>query len=216
LLFDLDGTLTDPQAGITRCIQHALTSLGMGSPPIEELNSWIGPPIQDSFSKFLVSPSRVEEAVALFRERFAEVGMFENEVYPGIPEALEVLKLEGYRLIIATSKPQIFASRILDHFALAPFFESVFGSQLDGALSNKGELIAEIGSVLHLQPANCCMVGDRSHDVEGANKNGIPCIGVLYGYGSAEELLEAGAVGLCQTPPNLADGELWNAAFGAA
>jgi len=172
---------------------------------MEILTSWIGPPIQDSFRDILPdnSPTAIARAVGLFRDRFATVGIFENEVYAGIPNALETLISSGHRLVLATSKPEPFAVRILEHFDLANYFTSVYGSSFDGSLSDKGELIAHALVQEALDPAAAVMVGDRKHDVLGAAKCGIPCVGVLYGYGSQQELQEAGAALLCETPADL-------------
>lgn len=204
-LFDLDGTLTDPKLGITRCIAHALETLGVPVPPIESLSSWIGPPIQDSFGKLLADrdPSEAVKAVEIFRTRFTELGIYENTLYKGIPEALTQLRVHGMRLVLATSKPLPFAIRILDHFDLSHHFSSVYGSGFDGSLSDKGELIAHLISQESLKSADAIMVGDRKHDILGAARNGVRGLGVLYGYGSQEELSGAGAVALCDRPADL-------------
>jgi len=202
VLFDLDGTLTDPKLGITRCIAYALESLGLPTPPTESLTSWIGPPIQDSFRIHLDGQDPTQ-AVAKFRERFAETGIFENAVYDGISKALSDLREVGNTLILATSKPQPFAERILDHFDLSQYFTAIYGSSFDGTLSDKAELIAHIVTAERLNPTSTVMVGDRMHDILGAARNQIPGIGVLYGYGSFQELREAGAAALCDAPQAL-------------
>jgi len=169
------------------------------------LATWIGPPIQDSFADLLShrGPEVAAEAVKIFRERFTEIGIYENEVYGGIPEALDGLKSSSSTLLIATSKPEPFAIRVLDHFGLSEFFSGVYGSRFDGGLSNKGDLIEHLLLQESLSASDAVMVGDRKHDVLGAVRNGIPCVGVLYGYGTREELLEAGAIGLCERPLDL-------------
>jgi phosphoglycolate phosphatase len=195
ILFDLDGTLTDPKVGILTSVQHALRQLGEPVPPMEELHWCIGPPLKNAFLTMFGpdQPERVAEAVGHFRERFGEVGLFENEVYPGIPGLLAALRQDGHRLHVATSKPRVFAVRILDHFGLAEFFASVNGSELDGALSDKAELIAHIIADRDLDPADTVMIGDREHDMIGAVANGVSGLGVLWGYGTRHELETAGA-----------------------
>ena len=146
LLFDLDGTLTNPFAGITKCIGYALDMLGKQSPPRESLRWCIGPPLKESFAKLLASDDGaiIAKAVAFYRERFSTVGLFENEVYDGIPEALEALQKNGHTLYVATSKPAVYAERIMAHFDLQRYFRSVFGSELDGSRSDKTSLISHI------------------------------------------------------------------------
>jgi phosphoglycolate phosphatase len=207
VLFDLDGTLTDPKLGITRCIAYALESLDVPVPDADALTSWIGPPIHDSFQVFFGDPDseRAARAVEKFRERFTGVGIYENSVYEGIPEALAELRANGSTLILATSKPQPFAERILDHFDLAQYFNATYGSRFDGGLSNKADLIAHILTTESIDPVQAIMVGDRKHDVIGASQNNVSCVGVLYGYGTREELIEAGAAALCESPRYLSD-----------
>ncbi len=182
-----------------------MRSLDIAVPPMEVLESWIGPPIQDSFREILKTDDsvRVQAAVDLFRGRFKDVGIYENEVYPGIPEALAELVASGHVLMLATSKPEPFAIRILEHFDLYGFFTKVFGSAFDGSHSDKGDLIRHILATESLDPSVTVMVGDRKYDVIGAYQAGISCIGVLYGYGSREELVEAGAAALCESPAKL-------------
>jgi phosphoglycolate phosphatase len=194
LLFDLDGTLTDPGIGITRCIQHALASLGRPVPPVEVLRRYIGPPLQGTFAELLETEeeARVAEAVGLYRERFVSTGMFENSVYPEIPAGLESLQRAGHRMWVATSKPHVYAREIVRHFGLDGFFAGVYGSELSGVNAEKGALIREILVQETLPPGETCMIGDRSYDVSGARANGIGAVAVLWGYGSPEELRAAG------------------------
>lgn len=203
VLFDLDGTLTDPKPGITRCIAYGLERLGLVSPPPEELLWCIGPPLIESLETLVGDSNLARQALTYYRERFSEVGLYENEVYAGIVEALAELVAMGFGLHLATSKPQPYAQRILDHFELSGYFQGVHGSSLDGSLVNKGELIAHLLATEALNPTEALMVGDRAHDVFGATANGIACLGVLYGYGSREELEAAGAVALCEKPEQL-------------
>lgn len=202
VLFDLDGTLTDPKPGITRCCAHALERLGRGTVDPETLAWCIGPPLRDSFAKILESDDAdlVEQAVALYRERFSTVGLFENEVYEGIPELLDSLRANGLRLFVATSKPQVFAERILEHFQLTPYFEGIVGSELDGRREAKREVIEHVLVSHGVRAESALMVGDRRHDVEGARAHGIPCVGVSYGYGLEGELHAAGAWKVCAHP----------------
>lgn len=195
LLFDLDGTLTDPKPGITRCIQHALTQLGHTPPPMEELLWCIGPPLEQSFATLLQTsePATIGQAVKFYRDRFSSVGLFENALYPGIPALLQTLKQAGYPTLVATSKPQIFAAKIVDHFEISPWLDRVYGSELDGSRSDKGVLIDHILRSEGLVPETTVMIGDRKHDMIGGKKNGLRTIGVTYGYGSAAELTEHGA-----------------------
>ena len=203
ICFDLDGTLSDPKLGITRSIQHALRELGRPVPTADDLTSCIGPPLLGSFKKLLGSSKEAENALRLYRERFGETGIYENELYPGIAAALSGLKSSGRRMFVATSKPKVFADRIIVHFGLSPYFEAIYGSELDGTRSDKSELLAWVVAQERLSPAKAVMVGDRSHDIAGGRENGMATLGVLYGYGTRTELLEAGADDLCQSPIDL-------------
>ncbi len=204
-LFDLDGTLTDPWIGITRSIAYALERLGVAPPPERELIWCIGPPLKQSFET-LLGPARKGEAaraLELYRETYEVTGIFENTVYDGIPELLAKLKAANARIFLATSKPRVYAIRILEHFALDSFFDGVYGSELDDTRSDKAEVIAHALKMEHLDPANALMIGDRQFDAVGARKNGVDCVGVLWGHGSAAELRAAGATELFKTPADL-------------
>lgn len=196
VLFDLDGTLTDPKEGITRCVAHALEAFGIHVEELDTLCPFIGPPLLEGFERFYgFSREDAARAVELYRERFRPVGMFENRVYEGIPALLKALKERGIRVALATSKPQVFACKILEHFDLLAYFDIVVGSELSGARTEKQAVIREV--LRQLPPedrSTAVMVGDRCFDVEGAAAEGLPCVGVLYGYGSAEELKNAAAV----------------------
>jgi phosphoglycolate phosphatase len=205
LLFDLDGTLTDPFTGITKCIGYALDMLDRESPPTESLHWCIGPPLKDSFAKLLASDddALTERAIAFYRERFGTVGLFENEVYDGIPEMLEALQKSGHTLYVATSKPVVYAERIIDHFGLHRYFKCIFGSELDGTRSDKKSLISYILQRELMAPSETSMIGDREHDIIGAKENGIFGFGVLWGYGTKDELENSGANAFFKTPREL-------------
>jgi phosphoglycolate phosphatase len=207
LLFDLDGTLTDSFSGITRSIQHGLRSLGLAAPPAESLRWCIGPPFQESLPILLgATNAHLAGAVlAKYRERYGSVGLFENEAYPGIENALAELNQRGHRLFVATSKWAVFARRIVSHFGLAKYFCSVDGSESDGTRKNKAELIAHILKREAIAPGEAIMIGDRKHDILGARHNGVAALGVLWGYGSREELEMAGARACLASPKELAE-----------
>jgi len=205
ICFDLDGTLTDPKQGITRSIIHALTELGHTAPKADDLEWCIGPPLHDSFEKLLGSKEDADLAITKYRERYSEIGALENEVYEGIRPLLGQLKDAGHSLFVATSKAEIFAHKILDHFQLSDFFDTIYGSELNGVRSDKTELLAHIIKKEDLDPAQTIMIGDRKFDIIGALNNHMLPIGVTYGYGSPSELKTAGAAHLCSTPQTLAD-----------
>jgi len=205
VFLDLDGTLTDPERGITRSIAYALEKLGRVVPDASTLRGCIGPPLADSFRALLDTDddALVREAVALYRERFGPIGMYENEVYPGIPEALAALREAGLVLRVVTSKPTVYAAPIVEHFGLAAFFAGVHGSELDGARTDKADAIAHVLRVASIEAAAATMVGDRSHDVAGARANGVASLAVLWGYGSRDELARAGARAFVSRPSEL-------------
>jgi phosphoglycolate phosphatase len=201
IFFDLDGTLTDPKPGITRSIQYALGKLDHPAIPTEDELTWcIGPPLRASFVRLLGAEDFADRAVALYRERFSDIGLYENAVYDGIAEVLTTLSQSGHRLFVATSKPHVFANRIVGHFGLRHHFEHVFGSELDGTRVDKSDLLAYALKTASTDPSKTLMIGDRSHDMVGARNNGIKGIGVLYGYGTKDELIGAGALHVCATP----------------
>ena len=203
VLFDLDGTLTESEPGIIKSVQYALGKLGREALPYEILRTFIGPPLVDSFHEHC-GMSREEglRAVSLFREWFEPNGWKENSVYPGIAPLLRTLKKRGVYVAVATSKPQAFAERILDWFGLAPYVDHLEGEHLDESHERtKRELIRD--APLPAGGRRACMVGDRKFDVQGARENGIDCVGVLYGYGTGQELMEAGASAICDTVEDL-------------
>ena len=205
LLFDLDGTLTDPKEGIVRSIQHALQEMGRPVPDSQDLEWCIGPPLRKFFPKLINSTddALIEQTIVLFRERFSTIGKYENQVYPGAVEMLEQVKQEGYCLFLATAKATIYTRDILEHFSLSQYFDGIYGSKLDGRFSNKGELINLILTRESIQPEQAMMIGDRHHDIEGAKLNGVKAGGVTYGYGSVAELTNAGADILFHSPAEI-------------
>lgn len=205
IYFDLDGTLTDPKIGITRSVQYALEKLDLPVPSPDQLTWFIGPPLRDSFVTLLGGDSQADLAVSLYRERFGDVGLYENAVYPDIEHLLGALKRSHGRLFVATSKARVFAVRIIEHFGLGGYFEQVFGSELDGTRVHKSDLLAYALENTGVDPSRALMIGDRSHDMIGAKNNGMDAIGVLYGYGSRQELVEAGASHVCASPRAVLD-----------
>ena len=205
IYFDLDGTLTDPKPGITGSIQYALQKLDLPVPSQDELTWCIGPPLRGSFVTMLGGEKLADLAVSLYRERFGDVGLYENSLYPGIKDVLTTLGYSNRRMFVATSKPHIFAERIIDHFGLTGYFERVFGSELDGTRVHKTDLLAYALEAAGVNASQALMIGDRSHDMIGAKNNGMGAIDVLYGYGSEEELIGAGASHVCATPRAVLD-----------
>lgn len=205
LLFDLDGTLTDPREGITRSIAHALERMGLQPPPLADLTFAIGPPLRESLSRLLGTQESalVERALGFYRERFADVGLFENAPYDGIVEALTTLRAAGATLYVATSKPQVYARRIVRHFALDTHFQEVHGCELDGTRENKRDLLAHLMPHHGLAPQACTMIGDRGADMAAARHHGLFALGALWGYGTREELSSAGAEAFCAAPAAL-------------
>ncbi len=205
ILFDLDGTLTDAKPGITRCIQYALSQLGYQPPDAAALHWCIGPPLHDSFATLLQTADAaiIQHALSLYRQEYAAAGMFENMLYPQVPEALGMLRAKGYRTFIATSKPHLYAIEIIKHFQLAPLFDAVYGSELDGTRSEKGALIHHILQAEKLSADTTVMVGDRAHDMIGAKQNRLAAIGVTYGYGTLQELQSQGADWIAATPSEI-------------
>ncbi|MDQ0088761.1 phosphoglycolate phosphatase [Paenibacillus anaericanus] len=194
ILFDLDGTLTDPKEGITKCVEYALNKFDIQVDHIDQLIPYIGPPLYESFVELGgLSPENAHLAVDYYRERFREVGMFENSVIPGFPELLQFFQDEGYTLYVATSKPTVFAEQILKHFEMDHYFKHIVGSNLDGTRTKKQEVIQFVLDENIISPESAIMIGDREHDIIGAKGCGVESIGVLFGYGSEEELRNAGA-----------------------
>jgi phosphoglycolate phosphatase len=202
VFFDLDGTLTDSGEGIMNCATLGLEHFGLPVPSREEMRVFVGPPLDQTFIKFGVPADKTKEAIEVFRGRYRTVGKFENFPYPGIREALETLKTQGHRLFVATSKPEILANEVLDHFDLSKYFEQIAGATLDGSRSHKADVITyllgltgDVGQTL--------MVGDTAYDVLGAAEHGIPTIGVSWGYGAVADMETAGAIAIAHTMEEL-------------
>lgn len=204
ILFDLDGTLTDSGEGIIKSSAMVLEKYGLPVPSYEEMRVFVGPPLHETFHKFGVPKEKCDDAVELYRVRYNTVGLFENFPYPGIRELLEALKAQGHRLFVATSKPEEMSVRILEHFDLAKYFEIIAGATLDRSRLEKSDVIAyllqQAGSV-----ENCIMIGDTVFDVVGAAAHKIPTVGVAWGYGNVEDMKNAGAMAIAETPEQLLD-----------
>lgn len=195
VLFDLDGTLTDSKPGITRGVQQALKHFAIDEPDLNQLECYIGPPLLDSFMRVHgLREEQAREAIGVYREYYATIGIYQHQVYYGVEALLTCMKAEGMELFVATSKPTPFAEIMLREDGLIHLFKGVYGSFLDGRRTDKAEVIQAVMEEHRLSPSETVMVGDRSHDVVGGIKRGIPVIGVLYGYGSLEELSNAGAL----------------------
>lgn len=201
LLFDLDGTLTDPQEGITKSVQHALHHFGIDVADLSQLTCFIGPPLIPSFMEFYgLTRAQAEEAVVVYRQRFSTVGLFENQVLEGIPEMLEALKAQGKVLAVASSKPEPFVLKILEHFDLLSYFDAVIGATMDEKRTEKKDVIEEALKRLGLTDRrSILMIGDRKHDVEGAALCGLDSLGVYTGFAPAGELEDAGATYICHS-----------------
>jgi len=200
VLFDLDGTLTDPGEGIAKSILAALREVGLPDPSHRELKLCVGPPLQHSFVELGATPDQVPHLIEIYRARYRKTGMFENVVYPEIPGLLVELRSDGCELLVATSKPTPFAEEILDHFQLRHFFGGIYGSGLDGSLSEKPSLIAHIRASLALTPSETALVGDRRFDIVAARSESLFAVGALWGYGSRSELVAAEANALASSP----------------
>lgn len=205
ILFDLDGTLTDPGEGITNSVAYTLGKYGIEVSDKRELYKFIGPPLVDSFMKYYgFDEAEALQAVEYYREYFRDTGIFENKVYDGVEDMLRRLHADGKRVVLATSKPEEFAVRILQHFDLKKYFTVVAGASMDSSRSKKGDVIAY---ALSMCPGICkttaVMIGDREHDIIGAKQNSLKSVGVLYGYGNEDELKKAGADCIAATPAEI-------------
>jgi phosphoglycolate phosphatase len=193
VFLDLDGTLTDPGLGITNCIVYALQHLGTQIPSAAELRKCVGPPLRQGFASLLGTTDEtiIQRAIGLYRERFTDIGLYENTLYADTLDSLQRLVAAGHRLFVATSKPTIYATRIVEHFGIDRYLARVYGSELSGARAEKAELLNYLLAAERITPDCAVMVGDRHHDVFGARANGVASIGVLWGYGDREELHQA-------------------------
>ena len=210
-LFDLDGTLTDPREGITKSVQYALHHFGIEEPDLEKLEPFIGPPLKDSFMEFYgLTEEQAKKAITVYRERFAPVGVLENQIFEGIPEMLQSLQENGKKLAVASSKPVNFVRQILQHFSIDQYFDVIVGSELDGTRVTKEEVVEEallqlgiLGMPQEERKKNCVMVGDRKFDIQGAKAYGLTGVGVSFGFAKEGELEEAGADYIVETVKEL-------------
>ena len=202
IFFDLDGTLTDSGEGIMNCAELALRHFGIPVPSRNQMRVFVGPPLDQTFIQFGVPADKTDEAIEVFRSRYRTVGKFENFPYPGIREALQMLKAQGHRLFVATSKPEVLANEVLGHFELTDFFEQIAGATLDGSRSHKADVITYLLGLTG-DVGQTVMVGDTAFDVTGAAAHGIPTIGVSWGYGEVADMEKAGAVAVAHTMEEL-------------
>lgn len=208
ILFDLDGTLTDSGEGIMKSVQYALEKIGKPEPDLNKLRVFVGPPLYKEFMEYAgIDEETAQQAVAYYRERYTPIGVYENSLYNGIREMLEGLKARGYRLGVASSKPEHFVLIVLDYFKIREYFDVIVGSELSGARTNKAEVVEEALRQLGLENHRdqVVMVGDKEHDVFGAREAGLECVSVSYGYGTMEELTNADPLKIVGSPEELLD-----------
>lgn len=208
ILFDLDGTLTESGEGIMRSAQHALEKIGKPEPELNKLRVFVGPPLIEQFMEYAqIDRATAETAVEYYRERYSVTGIYENALYPGIEEMLSKLKEMGYTLAIASSKPEFYVRKILDHFGVAQYFTEMGGSEMDGRRTDKAEVIEEVLRRMNMgdHREQVIMIGDKEHDVYGARKAGLECISVSYGYGTAEELMQAKPLKIVDSAQEIVD-----------
>ena len=198
ILFDLDGTLTDSGEGIMKCAVYALAHYGIDAPSEEQLRTFVGPPLTETFARFGVPLDKLAEAVEIYRKRYVPIGRFENHPYTGVRELLEQLRNDGHKLYVATSKPEWMSIEILQHFDLAKYFDIICGAATDFSRNTKEAVITHLLSQCDAQ-SNAVMVGDTAYDVIGAKAHNIPCIGVAWGYGSITDMENAGAISIAHT-----------------
>lgn len=208
ILFDLDGTLTESGEGITKSVQYALEKLGQPEPDLKKLEVFVGPPLLQQFMKYAdLDEETAVKAVEYYRERYTDIGIFENEVYPGVEDMLDKLRGKGYILAVASSKPERFVKKVLDHFDLTKYFHEIVGSEMNGGRTSKADVIEEALDRLHMADHRdqVVMVGDKEHDVLGARKAGLKCLAVSYGYGSEEELKNANPLKIVDSAQEVLD-----------
>lgn len=200
ILFDLDGTIINSQEGVTKCVAHVLKEWGMEQPPLESLRCFIGPPLQESFVKhFGFDEEKTAAAIVKYRERYNTIGIFECEVYDGVRELIQELHAKGYKLYLASSKPEASCKRIMEHFELDTYFDGIYGASFDGKICTKEEVLEYLFGEMQLERSESILIGDTRFDALGAKDAGISCIGVTYGFGTEEELKEAGVVAIYDT-----------------
>lgn len=202
IFFDLDGTITDSGEGIMNCATLGLEHFGIPVPPREAMRVFVGPPLDQTFIKFGVPADKTDEAIEVFRSRYRTIGKYENFPYPGVREMLQTLNEQGHRLFIATSKPEVLANEVLEHFALNGYFEKIAGATLDGSRSHKADVITYLLGLTG-DVGQTVMVGDTAFDVIGASAHGIPTIGVSWGYGEVKDMEDAGAIAIANTMEEL-------------
>ncbi|MEE0595168.1 MAG: HAD hydrolase-like protein [Agathobacter sp.] len=207
ILFDLDGTLIDSSEGITKSTQYALAHYGIIENDLSKFYKFIGPPLVASFKKYYDFPEeQAVEAVAVYRERYNKIGLFECSLYPGVRECIEKLKAQGYLIGMASSKPEVSCRRILEHFGILELFDDVVGATFDGRIDTKEEVLNEVMRRWSDVPKDeMCLIGDTMFDVEGANQVGIRTVAVTFGFGNVQEMVEAGAVAVCDDMEKLPD-----------
>lgn len=204
LLFNLDGTLTDSGEGIINCAQYAFEKMGYPVPEREKMGVFVGPPLAETMIKFGIPAEKTGEAIRIFRERYIPIGKYENKLYPGIPEMLQALLDDGWTLFVATSKPEITAKEVLEHFQLSKYFRLICGADMEEKRVEKADVIAYL--LEQTTPGDTClMIGDTRYDVAGAKEHGIATIGVSWGYGDVEQMREEGAIAIADTPQQLTD-----------
>ena len=205
ILFDLDGTITDSSEGITKSVQHALKKLGIEENDQAMLRRFIGPPLDESFEKFYgFSNKKAYDAVQKYRERYNKTGIFECKLYPGVEKCIRTLKEQGYRIGMASSKPEVSCKRILEHFGILPLFDDVVGATFDGRRDKKSEILEEVmRRWSHIPKSEMCLIGDTMFDVNGAKELGIACLAVSFGFGDVKEMKEAGVIGVCDSMEEL-------------
>lgn len=208
ILFDLDGTLTESGEGITKCVQYALEKLGRPETDLKKLEVFIGPPLMEQFMKYAdLDEPAARRAVEYYRERYSAIGIFENKPYPGVEHMLQELRRKKYMLAVASSKPEHYVTQILEHFQLTEYFDEIVGSEMNGARTNKTEVIEETLKRLGLEKHRdqVLMIGDKEHDILGARKAGVDCVAVSYGYGTEEEIAAAGPLQTVSSAEELLD-----------
>lgn len=208
ILFDMDGTLTESGEGITKCVQYALQKFGIDEPDLKKLEVFVGPPLKEQFMKYAgLNDEEAEKAVEYYRERYETTGIYENRLYPGVEEMLKELKRKGYRLAVASSKPEYYVKKILDYFQLTDYFTEIVGSELNGARTDKTEVIEEALKRMKMDKhrEQVVMIGDKEHDILGARKAGLDCIAAAYGYGTEQELASACPLKIAETTEEVID-----------